>query len=49
LDQKCVGVRQQLASHDFGVNSMTDKNLKLTGTLRKSTRYLENSVASKLY
>ena len=43
LDQKCMGVRERLGSSN---TSQTDKNLKLTGTLRNTARFLENSTVT---
>ena len=49
LDQRCVGVRNRLDSHDLAIRSQTDKNMKLTGTLRDKTRFLENSTVVKKF
>ena len=43
LDNKCMGVRQRLGSSDV---AQSDKNLKLTGTLRNTARFLENSTVT---
>jgi hypothetical protein len=47
LDQRCMGSRQKLGSHDDAIRSQTDRNLKLTGTLRNASRFLENSTVAK--
>lgn len=43
LDQRCVDARSKLLTHDPSVQSQTERNMKLTGTLRKTSRFLENS------
>ena len=43
LDQKCMGVRDRLPS---AYTTQSDKNLKLTGTLRNTARFLENSTVT---
>lgn len=45
LDQKCMGVREKLGGV-AAATSQTDRNLKLTGTLRNTSRFLENSTVS---
>ena len=47
LDNKCMGVREKLPSHDFQVSNQCERNMKLTGTLRNASRYLENSTVVK--
>ena len=47
LDNKCMGVREKLPSHDCQVKNQCDRNMKLTGTLRNSSRFLENSTVVK--
>lgn len=47
LDQRCFDERNKLKSHDLALRSQTDKNLKLTGSLRKTERFLENSTVTK--
>ena len=43
LDQRCMGVREQLSKDNL--RPKTEGNLKLTGTLRDTSRFLENSTA----
>ena len=45
--QRCMGVREKMPTHDHAIKSQTDRNLKLTGTLRNTSRFLENSTAMK--
>jgi len=47
LDQRCVDARQRLGNHDHAVKSQTDRNVRLTGALRKTQRFLENSTVAK--
>ena len=47
LDQRCVDARARLVTHDHAVGSQTDRNFKLTGTLRSPKRFLENSNVKK--
>ena len=47
LDNKCMGVREKLPSHDSQVKNQCERNMKLTGTLRNASRYLENSTVVK--
>ena len=42
-----MGVREKMPTHDQAIRSQTDRNLKLTGTLRNTSRFLENSTAMK--
>lgn len=43
LDSRCMGVREQLSKDNLRPKS--EGNLKLTGTLRNTSRFLENSTA----
>ena len=43
LDQRCMGVRERLSKDNLRTKS--EANLKLTGTLRNTSRFLENSTA----
>ena len=47
LDTNCMGIREKLPSHESQVKNQCDKNMKLTGTLRNASRYLENSTVVK--
>jgi len=47
LDTKCMGVRDKLPSHDSQVKNQCDRNVKMTGTLRNASRFLENSTVCK--
>ena len=47
LDQRCADARKRLKTHDSAVASQTDRNMKMTGTLRKTQRFLENSTVAK--
>ena len=47
LDNKCMGVRDKLPSHEAQVKNQCERNMKLTGTLRNASRYLENSTVAK--
>ena len=38
LDQRCIDARSRLPTHDVAIRSQTDRNLKLTGTLRNTSR-----------
>ena len=42
-----MGVREKLPSHDSQVKNQCERNMKLTGTLRNASRYLENSTVVK--
>ena len=43
LDSRCMGVRERLSKDNL--RPKTEGNLKLTGTLRDTSRFLENSTA----
>ena len=43
LDHRCMGVREQLSKNNLRPKS--EGNQKLTGTLRNTSRFLENSTA----
>ena len=43
LDTRCEGVRERLTRDNLQTKS--ENNLKLTGTLRNTSRFLENSTA----
>ncbi len=44
---RCVDTRSRLPTHDQAVRSQTDRNMKLTGALRRTARFLENSTVAK--
>ncbi len=44
---RCVDARARLPTHDQAVRSQTDRNMKLTGALRRTSRFLENSTVAK--